>query len=316
MNKCSCILLLVAGCALTDASYVSENVDSAFFRLYNRNGPSVDVSLPNAKHVVSQMNLHKLTIIYIHGYLESVVTSGVTPILDALLKYTTANIIAVDYRRAALLFYPLSVAIVPAVGAKVAKSIEKMVEAGVNAKSIHIIGHSLGAQLAGCIGRSLKFKLTRITGLDPAGPLYYLKYPHLRASDAKFVDIIHTDSGVFGLALPTGSVDFYPNFGHAPQPGCYFLSTTSLEQVLCSHHRSWRFFIESLKNKDAFVAVKCQSSLTFATGSCNTSEKAIMGYYTSPETRGVYCLQTGPEEPFGLGSAGALFNATLWSESM
>lgn len=58
------------------------------------------------------------------------------------------------------------------------------------------------------------------TGLDPAGPLFYFLNSHLISSDAKFVDIIHADIGGYGLALKTGDVDFFPNYGHRPQPNC------------------------------------------------------------------------------------------------
>lgn len=57
-------------------------------------------------------------------------------------------------------------------------------------------------------------------GLDPAGPLYYFTQPHLSTSDARFVDIIHTDCGFYGNAMNTGTVDFFPNGGKRIQPGC------------------------------------------------------------------------------------------------
>jgi len=56
--------------------------------------------------------------------------------------------------------------------------------------------------------------------LDPAGPLYNFLQPHLSLSDARFVDIIHTDYGFYGIARTTGTVDFFPNGGERIQPGC------------------------------------------------------------------------------------------------
>lgn len=58
--------------------------------------------------------------------------------------------------------------------------------------------------------------------MDPAGPLFK-KWPKslkLDASDAEFVDVIHTDAGIFGYPTPIGHVDFWPNQGISPQPGC------------------------------------------------------------------------------------------------
>lgn len=41
----------------------------------------------------------------------------------------------------------------------------------------------------------------------------------LRKTDAKFVDIIHTDITFFGLSTESGSADFWPNAGK-DQPEC------------------------------------------------------------------------------------------------
>lgn len=42
----------------------------------------------------------------------------------------------------------------------------------------------------------------------------------LSETDADYVDVIHTDAGVFGIPDPIGHADFYPNEGRALQPGC------------------------------------------------------------------------------------------------
>ena len=65
---------------------------------------------------------------------------------------------------------------------------------------MHVVGQSLGAHLASYIGSTLKNmgmgKLGRITGLDPAGPLFEQTDPQVRLDpdDALFVDVIHTDA--------------------------------------------------------------------------------------------------------------------------
>lgn len=66
----------------------------------------------------------------------------------------------------------------------------------------------------------------RISGLDPAGPLFFTVEPSyalhltLNKTDAKFVDIIHTDRNAYGFPLSTATADFYPNGGARHQPGC------------------------------------------------------------------------------------------------
>lgn len=91
----------------------------------------------------------------------------------------------------------------------------------------HVIGHCLGAHVAGFVGKCSKGKLARITGLDPvargfreAGPKH-----KLWRTDARFVDVIHTNGGAavnggWGVLEPCGHADFYPNGGEW-QPGCH-----------------------------------------------------------------------------------------------
>ena len=63
-------------------------------------------------------------------------------------------------------------------------------------------------------------------GLDPAGPLFegYSTSARLDASDAQFVDVIHSNGesllrGGLGTWEQLGHVDFYPNGGRM-QKGC------------------------------------------------------------------------------------------------
>lgn len=88
--------------------------------------------------------------------------------------------------------------------------------------SIHIIGHSLGAQAAGYAGYFTKGKVGRITGLDPAMLLFSPANTDSRLdhTDAQFVDVIHTSAGILGVMETVGTVDFYPDGGIFYQPGC------------------------------------------------------------------------------------------------
>jgi pimeloyl-ACP methyl ester carboxylesterase len=83
---------------------------------------------------------------------------------------------------------------------------------------LHLVGHSLGAHLAGRVGHALQKhpdggKVSRITGLDPAGPLFDVMKFHrkLVKDDADFVDVYHTAMGPmnYGDFSKDGHVDFY-----------------------------------------------------------------------------------------------------------
>ncbi|KAJ8942722.1 hypothetical protein NQ318_017021, partial [Aromia moschata] len=93
---------------------------------------------------------------------------------------------------------------------------------GVPLETIHIIGHSMGAHVAGVAGgRVGKGRIARITGLDPARPGFEnARIEHkLDHEDASLVDVVHTYVRLLSLQSPIGHIDFYPNGGRF-QPGC------------------------------------------------------------------------------------------------
>lgn len=99
---------------------------------------------------------------------------------------------------------------------------------GLDIQKLHLVGFSVGSHIAGLLGRQIQeksaknFVIKRITALDPAFPLFYpeIFYKPVSKDDAKFVDIIHTDGGLYGTPVATGTIDFWPNGGYLPQPGC------------------------------------------------------------------------------------------------
>lgn len=62
-------------------------------------------------------------------------------------------------------------------------------------------------------------------GLDPAGPLFFPQTDrNLLPSDARFVDVYHTNGGIEGDKTQDGTVDVYPNGGKS-QPICWMNDT-------------------------------------------------------------------------------------------
>lgn len=63
--------------------------------------------------------------------------------------------------------------------------------------------------------------MSLFAGLDAALPLFANPNVNMKldASDANFVDVIHTNMGIFGKMEPSGHVDFYVNGGYL-QPAC------------------------------------------------------------------------------------------------
>lgn len=143
----------------------------------------------------------------------------------AYLSRSDVNVITVDWSGpAGNVYYPASAGFTKRLGRHVAEIIDNLAETkGARYNDIHIIGHSLGAHASGVAGHFTKQKVSRVTGLDPALPLFEdvadLK-DRLDDSDAEFVEVIHTAAGILGMSSPVGHADFYPNGGTPFQPGC------------------------------------------------------------------------------------------------
>lgn len=66
------------------------------------------------------------------------------------------------------------------------------------------------------------------------------RHSKLDKSDAKFVDVIHTNAGVFGKIEPSGHVDFYINGGQT-QPACEQHKSISIEALTLAINTSFNF---------------------------------------------------------------------------
>lgn len=97
-----------------------------------------------------------------------------------------------------------------------------------------------------------------LLGLDPAGPLFETQVPDARldSSDAKFVDVIHSNGenlflGGLGSWQPMGHVDFYPNGGRM-QKGCSNLFVGAVTDFIWGTPSSNKLFKVLRLNLDFF----------------------------------------------------------------
>ncbi|XP_034245971.1 lipoprotein lipase-like [Thrips palmi] len=251
----------------------------------------------------------KPTALYMHGWRESNESGSVGVVSRAFLRRGSHNFVLLDWGEYVKGDYAISVLRCTAAGEAVGAAVNRMVDAGLDRDTFWPIGHSLGGQLSGVMAKSLDFKPSRITALDPAGPAFGIPAtPQLSRDDAVMVDVIHTDAGVSGASSNDGTIDIWPNGGTRPQPGCHIGETDLSDSLLfCSHHRSWEFFAESIDDETAFPAVSCRSWSAFQKGLCpvNDSNVVYMGF-AAPATslKGTFFLRTGSEKPFGLGVDG------------
>lgn len=100
-----------------------------------------------------------------------------------------------------------------------------------------------------------------LIGLDPARPGFMpipLQKEHLNKDDGEFVDVIHTSGGTLGCKESLGHVDFHPNSGKAPQPGCGILILDSSKYLPLSNYS--KYLIKKIVD-NLFNYVQCHTIL-------------------------------------------------------
>lgn len=128
---------------------------------------------------------------------------------------------------------------------------------GVAPKNLHGLGTSLGAHILSNAGKKIiNFGdlIDRITGLDAAGPCFEFPYRGLYSTDARNVDVTHSNRGVLGTSLQRGTIDFDANGGTSIQPECasidigYFSSLISTIDIMnyiprCKYYQRVQYII-------------------------------------------------------------------------
>ncbi|CAG7722631.1 unnamed protein product [Allacma fusca] len=131
-----------------------------------------------------------------------------------------------------------------------------------------------------------------MVGSDPAGPFFqeHDTAGRLDPTDAKFVQSVHCDYGMFGCNWRCGHADFYMNGGSA-QPGCNMAS----DLTGCSHNYCKKVAVDSIRNEGIYQSWQC-NDVDF-TNAVNPTT-ATMGYHCSDQTTGCQCVWTSYVPPF------------------
>ncbi|KAH8248041.1 hypothetical protein KR038_007147, partial [Drosophila bunnanda] len=165
--------------------------------------------------------------VIVHGFGSACPHVWIYEMKTALMAVEDCIVICVDWENGATFpNYVRAAANTRLVGKQLAMLLRNLQQhKGLDLMRTHVIGFSLGAHVSGFAGAELP-GLSRITGLDPAGPLFEAQHPKVRldSSDAEFVDVIHSNGenlilGGLGSWQPMGHVDYYPNGGRV-QTGC------------------------------------------------------------------------------------------------
>lgn len=223
-----------------------------------------------------EFNLSRPTTFVIHGYRPT----GSPPmwverLKDLLLNRKDINVIVVDWNHgAANVNYFKAVENTHKAADNLTAFLKKMQDGGASLSSIHMVGVSLGAHMSGFVGASLNGTIGRITGLDPAGPMFTGQPPEERLdpTDAQFVDVLHTDIDALGFRQGLGHIDFYAN-GGTDQPGCPKTIFSGGSYFKCDHQRSVFLFLDSVNWTCASRAFPCSSYKDFLDGKCLSCER-------------------------------------------
>lgn len=248
----------------------------------------------------------------IHGNVNSIINSNYAPnrqtkvlvhgwngngnhrmnneIASAYFDRGDFNIIVVDWNRIANMNYVSAVAGVPNVGENLGNFLAWFFNTiGGSWNDLHLIGFSLGAHVVGNAGRAVGGRAARITGLDPAGPLWTMNRNALTLTDGVYVESIHTDGRLQGIFNPISDADFYPNGGRHPQPGC--------SNSNCSHSRAIFLFSSSVRT-DHFIGRQCTDINQAQSMECNGSSFNMGNSIINKKGRGLFGLRTGSAWPF------------------
>nr|XP_050856745.1 probable phospholipase A1 magnifin isoform X2 [Vespula vulgaris] len=242
----------------------------------------------------------------IHGFLSCPNQTNFLDVTRALIKKDKYIVISIDWKDGACTKQPIlkkclgyfqSVENTRIVGKYIAHFSKRLIqEHKLSVAKVRLIGHSLGAHIAGFAGKEFQsFKLGKypeIIGLDPAGPSFSSNKcsERLCETDADYVQIIHT-SKYFGIGKTIGTVDFYMNNG-TNQPDC------SMPVDVCSHSKAVIYMAECIKHECCFIGIP-RSKSSQRVSSCTKQECVCVGLNAKKyPSRGSFYVPVESTAPF------------------
>lgn len=100
--------------------------------------------------------------VLIHGYIASRYHNSIEPIKKAYLNAGNVNLMIVDWSQASYQMYEISRGLTSQVAMRIARILDEFLQANdIDSGLVHLIGHSLGAHIAGNVGRNMNARVGR-----------------------------------------------------------------------------------------------------------------------------------------------------------
>lgn len=325
---------LQLGALLQGPSYeTGVEYEKVTFLHFTRNRSGVKSDYNDVTKDFQKLDTNLPLVIILHGFMGSPHARSTKLLIEGYVNKGGSNVVGVNWKDLAKgPWYGGAAERSYDAARQLADWITELVTANVTSwEKIHIVGFSLGAQVAGITSKFIPYgaRIGRLTGLDPARPKFDDKPPedHLDAEDSDFTTIVHTCGGFLAIPEPLGHVDFYPNGGQSPQPPCsedllnnilhkFIDSPTPMiaaadrgptklfAGLVCSHYMALALWVESLKPGIKFVAKRCPSWKSYLNKTCDDGLSGtgdiVMGENLPRSTRGTYFFKTEAEVPYSL----------------
>lgn len=202
----------------------------------NRSSSSFQPVTVNDKQVMDKLDFRKPLALIVHGWNGNISKPFMRNLTQNYMLYVDSNLCLVEWSSLAACEY--SVVFEQGVK-KVVNHLTRFVRFvhrnGMAYDDITLVGHSLGAHIAGLVGKNLDGQIGAIYALDPAGVLFTFpldvgEEKRLAPTDAQYVQAIYTSSGTLAMSIAAGHQNFWVNKdGAHPQPGCEDASTETDE---------------------------------------------------------------------------------------
>ncbi|KXJ76748.1 hypothetical protein RP20_CCG009052 [Aedes albopictus] len=258
----------------------------------NRSSPSFQPVTVNDKQVMDKLDFRKPLALIVHGWNGNISKPFMRNLTQNYILYVDSNLCLVEWSSLAACEY--SVVFEQGVK-KVVNHLTRFVRFvhrnGMAYDDVTLVGHSLGAHIAGLVGKNLDGRIGAIYALDPAGVLFTFpldvgEEKRLAPTDAQYVQAIYTSSGTLAMSVAAGQQNFWVNKdGAHPQPGCEDASTETdefermYEAVGCSHRMALVYFTEALNPEVNFTMKRCYAYLMYQSGLCVLATKDKLGIH-------------------------------------